>query len=46
MADLPATRRERIASRLSELARLLRQAATPADQERIACELDRLAVGG
>ena len=45
MVDLP-TRRERIGSRLSELARMLRQATTTEQRDRIAIELDRLAVGG
>lgn len=39
------TMRDRIANRLAELARLVREAKTPADRERIAAELDRLATG-
>lgn len=35
--------RARFANRLAELARLVRRAETPADRERVAAELDRLA---
>ena len=46
MVDLPAPRRERLSSRLADLARMLRKGATPDDVQRVAGELERLAVGG